>query len=243
MTAIPPALSSVPSSTAGKIPTAGPAEETASPEEARDSDPALVADFVDERIRAEMAALQHRRRELAISDDDSEFHMQGDGEGEGDYDSDSQYDYSSSTTPDDDFDEADLQRLTRERGFGLGTWLDRLVEWTLFSTDEWPGASAPGTAQARIGTAPTSTTVTFEEPVIIPRVETDDHDRHHDNLSLASSAEYGYDDSEEGDDTGDVDVLSHTNGDESTAEVEKPGAKGGWEDAGWLFRMVKRAIL
>ncbi|KAJ5610382.1 hypothetical protein N7510_007101 [Penicillium lagena] len=242
MTAIPPPLSSVPSSTAGQIPGPGPVGETASPEETRGSGPALVADFVDERIRAEMAALQHRR-ERGISDDDSEFHLEGNGEGEGDYDSDSQYDYSSSSTPDDDFDEADLQRLTRERGFGLGTWLDRLVEWTLFSTDEWTGASAPGTTQARIGTAPTSTTVTFEEPVTIPHVETDDHDRHHDNLSLASSAEYEYDDSEDGDDLGDGDVLSHTDGDESTAKVEKPGANGGWEDAGWLLRMVKRAIL
>lgn len=240
MTAMPPPLSSVPSATAENIPSLGPEGENASPEEARGSGPALVADFVDERIRAEMAALQYRR-ERGISDDDSEFYLEGDVEGEGDYDSDSQFDYSSSSTPDDDFDEADLQRLTRERGFGLGTWLDRLVEWTLFSTDEWPGASAPGTAQARIGTASTSTTVTFEEPVVIPRVETDDHDRHHDNLSLASSAEYEYDDSEDGDDAGEVDV-SHTDGDK-TAEVEKPGSKGGWEDAGWLLRMVKRAIL
>lgn len=242
MTAIPPPpLSSVPSATADKIPSPGPEGENASPEEARGSGPALVADFVDERIRAEMAALQYRR-ERGISHDDSEIHLEGDGEGDDDYDSDSQYDYSSPSTPDDDFDEADLQRLTRERGFGLGTWLDRLVEWTLFSTDEWPGFSAPGTAQTRIGTAPTSTTVTFEEPFIIPRVETDDHDQHHDILSLASSAEYEYDDSEDGDDAGDVDV-SHTDGDKSIAEVEKPGAKGGWEDAGWLLRMIKRAIL
>ncbi|KAI9797776.1 MAG: hypothetical protein M1833_005278 [Piccolia ochrophora] len=33
-------------------------------------------------------------------------------------------------------DEAEMSRLTRERGFGLGGWVDRLVGWTLFSVEE-----------------------------------------------------------------------------------------------------------
>jgi hypothetical protein len=33
-------------------------------------------------------------------------------------------------------DEEEVARLARERGFGLGGWMDRLIGWTLFSVDE-----------------------------------------------------------------------------------------------------------
>jgi hypothetical protein len=183
----------------------------------------LVPDFVDESIRAEMASLQ---RERGFSDDESEFW-------DGEDDNDSEYDSFSDEAPD-EFDEADLQRLTRERGFGLGSWIDRLVEWTLFGVEEWPAtapATAPGstgTAATRIGTTATSTTVTFEEA---PNGSSERENRAHDALSLAS---------DEDDDDGDT--LSHTDG-ESVVSVEKPGAQGGWEDASWLFRVMKRALV
>jgi hypothetical protein len=183
----------------------------------------LVPDFVDESIRAEMASLQ---RERGFSDDESEFW-------DGEDDNDSEYDSFSDEAPD-EFDEADLQRLTRERGFGLGSWIDRLVEWTLFGVEEWPAtapATAPGstgTAATRIGTTATSTTVTFEEA---PNGSSEGENRAHDALSLAS---------DEDDDDGDT--LSHTDG-ESVVSVEKPGAQGGWEDASWLFRVMKRALV
>jgi hypothetical protein len=182
----------------------------------------LVPDFVDESIRAEMASLQ---RERGFSDDESEFW-------DGEDDNDSEYDSFSDEAPD-EFDEADLQRLTRERGFGLGSWIDRLVEWTLFGVEEWPAtapATAPGstgTAATRIGTTATSTTVTFEEA---PNGSSERENRAHDALSLAS------------DEDDDGDTLSHTDG-ESVGSVEKPGAQGGWEDAGWLFRIMKRALI
>lgn len=170
----------------------------------------LEPDFVDEGIRAEIAALQ---RERGISDEESEYWDEGSG---------SEYEDDFSDRTQDEFDEADLQRLTRERGFGLGTWIDRLVEWTLFGVDELPVSVIPSTT--RIGAAATTTTVTFEEP---------DYSREnnelHDNLSLLSA----------GDET---DSLSHTDG-ESVVEVEKPGTQGGWEDASWLSRVVKRAII
>jgi hypothetical protein len=182
----------------------------------------LVPDFVDESIRAEMASLQ---RERGFSDDESEFW-------DGEDDNDSEYDSFSDEAPD-EFDEADLQRLTRERGFGLGSWIDRLVEWTLFGVEEWPAtapATAPGstgTAATRIGTTATSTTVTFEEA---PNGSSERENRAHDALSLAS------------DEDDDGDTLSHTDG-ESVVSVEKPGAQGGWEDASWLFRVMKRALV
>lgn len=219
MTTIPP-LSSASSAAAGKA--SSPGVGTMSPV-SRGRGEGLVPDFVDESIRAEMASLQ---RERGFSDDESEFW-------DGEDDNDSEYDSFSDEAPD-EFDEADLQRLTRERGFGLGSWIDRLVEWTLFGVEEWPAtapATAPGstgTAATRIGTTATSTTVTFEEA---PNGSSEGENRAHDALSLAS---------DEDDDDGDT--LSHTDG-ESVVSVEKPGAQGGWEDASWLFRVMKRALV
>lgn len=177
----------------------------------------LVPDFVDERIRAEMASLQ---RERGFSDDESEYW-------DGEDDNDSEYDSFSDDTPD-EFDEADLQRLTRERGFGLGSWIDRLVEWTLFGVEEWPVPASNAVTATRIGTAATSTTVTFEEG---PHVRSEEEERTHDTLSLASA-----------EDDDDADTLSHTDG-ESVGSVEKPGTQGGWEDASWLFQVMKRALI
>lgn len=184
-----------------------------SPEEARGA--ALVADFVDERIRAEMASLQ--QQEQAVFD---EFEYW-----DGDEDEDSEYEYFSDQPPD-DIDEADLQRLTRERGFGLGSWIDRLVEWTLFSTEEWPALAS--STDTRIGSAVTTTTVTFEEPVTTRESEEDN--------TLPVSVEEDHDDQID-----DADMLSHADS-ESMVSVEGPGDQGGWEDAGWLFRVMKRAI-
>lgn len=179
----------------------------------------MVPDFVDERIRAEMVSLQLQER--GRSEDESELWDRDRDEDE------SEYDGSSDETPD-DFDEADLQRLTRERGFGLGGWIDRLVEWTLFGVDEWP---APVSSSAtRIGATPTTTTVTFEEPVSSPTLR----EKSHDALSRASGGGDRHDSDEE--------ALSHTEGDSGT-RIERPGSQGGWEDASWLFRMVKRTLI
>lgn len=216
MTTIPPASASGSAAETGKSPS--PADTgTMSPEvRGRSSGSGLQPDFVDERIRAEMASLQQDRGFEDYDEEDGEY---WDGE-EGD---ESEYDYSSDETPD-EFDEADLQQLTRERGFGLGSWIDRLVEWTLFGVEEWP-VHVPSTASAtRIGTTSTTTTVTFEEP-LGGRSEWDQDA--HDTLSLASESDF--------------DTLSHA--DEAPGDIEKPGSQGGWEDAGWLFRVVKRAIV
>lgn len=211
MTTIPP-LSAASSAAAAAGKASSPGFGTMSPVSGA-REPGLVPDFVDERIRAEMASLQRGR---GFSDDESE-------DWDGEDDRDSEFDSYSDTA--DEIDEADLQRLTRERGFGLGSWIDRLVEWTLFGVEEWPApAAAPAT---RIGTTATSTTVTFEEA---PLASGEGEDRAHDTLSAASAE----------DDDGDT--LSHTDG-ESVVSVETPGTQGGWEDASWLFRVVKRALI
>ncbi|KAJ6135867.1 hypothetical protein N7512_001027 [Penicillium capsulatum] len=208
MTTIPPLSSASPTGH-----TLSPETTTPSPEVSRRSS-VMVPDFVDERIRAEMASLQQHER--GLSDEESEPWDRDEDESEDEYASDE--------TPD-GFDEADLQRLTRERGFGLGSWIDRLVEWTLFGVDEWP---APTSSTAtRIGATPTTTTVTFEEPLAASSKR-----EHHDTLSLPSV---------DGDHSDD-EALSYTEGD-STRIIEKPGSQGGWEDASWLFRMVKQTLI
>lgn len=162
---------------------------------------ALVPDFVDERIRAEMATLQCGLNEAYWEESESE----------------SECSYGSSETP--DFDETDLQQLTRERGFGLGSWVDRLVGWTLFGTEDLPVDSSDGsTGAARIGSTDTTTKIMFEESVAEKDV---------DMLSLA----------EEVDSDGNI---SH---DETDDVSEKPGVQGGWEDAVWLLRVVKRTLI
>ncbi|CAG8891081.1 unnamed protein product [Penicillium egyptiacum] len=214
MTALPVSSSSTPAEKEVAISSGtdtGSVTRTASPE-ARGRTP-LVPDFVDARIRAEMASLQ--RRERRFSDEDS---VHWDGAGSDEDETWSEYSCGSDETPD-EFDEADLQQLTRERGFGLGSWIDRLVEWTLFGVDEWPAALPAVVPASRIGTADTTTTVTFEDPVLV-----DDE-----TVSLGS--------------VGDGEQSDGESSTGSAAPIEKPGTQGGWEDAGWLFRLMKRALI
>jgi hypothetical protein len=150
----------------------------------------LVPDFVDERIRAEMEIIQQE-----------------------DYTSESD-EYSDS---EEEIDEQEMQRLTREHGFGLGSWFDRMVEWTVFGVDDWPVsyASVPvDQAPRHVGLAEPSTT--------------DDNDDDHVSISGLTDR---------------TDVASTISDSEIPVITEKPGEVGGWEDAWWLFGVMKRAIL
>ncbi|KAJ5673869.1 hypothetical protein N7462_009308 [Penicillium macrosclerotiorum] len=200
-----------PSSAVGKAPS--PGTGTVSPEVRGRDTGSLLPDFVDARIRAEMEALQLQRSFTDEQLDD----WDGDG---GD---DSECESCSDEIPE-EFDEADLARLTRERGFGLGSWIDRLVEWTLFGVDEWPVAAPASMSATRIGAAATTTTVTFEDGM-----HAGPEEQAYDTLSMGSV------DVED-------DVLSHTDR-ESIVVVEKPGVQGGWEDVGWLLRVMKRTLI
>lgn len=84
---------------------------------------ATLPDFVDERIRAEIASI-HGRGLNVYDDDYDEDHLSGS----------SSYDSENGT--DDEMDEKEFQRLTRDRGFGLGTWVDQFVSWTLFGEED-----------------------------------------------------------------------------------------------------------
>lgn len=173
---------------------------------------AFIPVAVDERIRAEMA-----RRQQQEGDPDLDLDEYDDYYDSASSTSDESLGYSSA----EEIDEKELQRLTRERGFGLGSWLDRMVEWTLFGVDEWPLSAADGL-----------------DP---PSQHHDDRIAEQQRASLSREAENS-NKTQDLDVNVDIDTLSISDDDES-AVVEKPGENGGWEDALWFFRAIKQALL
>ncbi|KAA8649123.1 DUF3984 domain-containing protein [Aspergillus tanneri] len=157
----------------------------------------FVPDFVDEHVRAEMAILQQ------------------DEEG---YYSSSSDEFLDSEDDMDDMDEQELQRLTRERGFGLGSWIDRMVEWTLFGVEDWPlfWSNDPVERPSKHVEIAAEKALTIEE--------------REDSASSPGVA----------DNDDDASVVSEW---EVSSVTEKPGEHGGWEDAGWLFRTMKRVLI
>lgn len=149
---------------------------------------------VDEQIRSELASIQRDIDDDLSSTSDESFSESGD----------------------EFIDEDEMERLTRERGFGLGRWIDRLVEWTLFGVDE----NLPTAASA----------VQFDTSDASPR-----HSR---NVSIAED-----DDDDVSLDYADDNASTLTRDYDKPAAMEKPGNRGGWEDAEWLFRAMKRALL
>lgn len=150
----------------------------------------FIPDAVDERIRAEMDLMQQDLDEYASQTDDESFDSA------------------------DEIDEKELQRLTRERGFGLGSWLDRMVEWTLFGVDEWPSSSDGGADHHH-------TPVPNQTATSSPGEESDHNDLVED----------------------DNDSVSDKEDEPITTAVKQPGENGGWEDARWLLHVIKRALL
>ncbi|KAL4978075.1 hypothetical protein BDW66DRAFT_24768 [Aspergillus desertorum] len=154
----------------------------------------LLPDFIDEQVRAEMR-------------DTIQQHV------DGGYDSVTSYDYWDLEHGEEEMDERELQRLTRERGFGLGSWIDRLVDWVLFGVDDWP-------------LSPTT------DAVAEPAAAADMHADYESNHPLHELPD-------KDDET--RSQLSDTNSD--ILPTERAGDRGGWEDAGWFFRTIKQALI
>lgn len=168
----------------------------------------FVPDFVDERIRAEMETLQRERW--------AEYSTSGGSPSSSVIDSDD------SDSDDSSIDEQEMQRLTREQGFGLGSWFDRMVEWTVFGVDEWPDETlSKSAAQATDGR---------KDPADV-------------NTDNAAAADHKADDDDEVDDEDDRASLSTASEPEVPVSTEKAGDKaGGWQDAGWLLRAMRRSF-
>lgn len=190
----------------------------------------LVPDFVDENLRSEMAAISSWP--IGQANTPSERSVRGFDDGT--YPTlsrrnstfDSAFSASASEFSDseideeEEVDEAEMQRLTRERGLGLGRWIDRLVEWTLFSVEEEiPGAIAEPSRQPR----------QFGDIQHQTWVEESGNNSNQDQESSETEKEkqQGKEEDENS----------------MTLPIENPGDRGGWSDVGWLLRVAKSIVI
>lgn len=168
----------------------------------------FTPDAVDERIRAEMVNMQHNA-DVDMNVDDGAS-------------SSSPYASGASYDSEDEIDEKEMQRLTRESGFGLGSWLDRMVEWTFFGVDEWPAlfSAGPDNRDNHDPTAPHGERV-VEDRQVTPEGAVDKHLE----------------------DYSDIATIFSRDDENFTPMVDKPGDGGGWEDAKWFFKTIKQALV
>ncbi|KAL2867917.1 DUF3984 domain-containing protein [Aspergillus lucknowensis] len=182
----------MPSSTNRSSAHAGSAPRTPHTNDEARTSLSLLPDFMDERVRAEMRDSIRQTDggyESAVSDN---------------WDSEEE---------DEEIDEHELQRLTRERGFGLGSFVDRIVEWTLFGVDDWP------LSIDTLNNAPPAPS-----------------ERHADQGDNHPNQELSDDDNDD----------SWSQVSDTFSEIpltERAGDRGGWEDAGWFFRTLGRALI
>lgn len=180
-----------------------------------------LPDFVDADIRAEMEALQMRRYLEAEGKNQEEGSEDGEfssSMGDDDDDSDSDDDYNN------DLDEDEFQRLTRERGFGLGSWIDHYIGWALFGIDEEYSSTAVPPPDATVASS-SRQRISFNTPAPAAAEAVAEHTQQG-NTELIDDE----------DDHGDTP-------DEPAAIIEKPGEQGGWADANWLFRLARRTLV
>ncbi|KAF2018150.1 hypothetical protein BU24DRAFT_323065, partial [Aaosphaeria arxii CBS 175.79] len=131
-----------------------------------------------------------------------------------------------------DGDEEEIARLARERGFGLGSWMDRLIGWTLFSVDEDGEESDEEDDDDDYVEQDTfrPENMTKEELQLRREVEAKRRKLEREAIIAAaavrSTADGGKSDEE------DIAKLQRSN--------EEPG---GWQDAAWLFSVASKVIL
>jgi hypothetical protein len=130
-----------------------------------------------------------------------------------------------------DGDEEEVARLARERGFGLGGWMDRLIGWTLFSVDEDGEASEDedeGEDDANSSFLPQN--MTREELRLRREVEAKRRKLEREAIVAASALKGRDKGSEDGSRPG-------------TADIQRPPEEGGgWQDAAWLLSIASKAL-
>lgn len=119
-------------------------------------------------------------------------------------------------------DEETVARLARERGFGLGGWMDRLIGWTLFSVDEDGEESSDD--EDLVGSRESVTQVTLDEMKL--RKEVEARRRKLEREAIMAAAAVKYDEKAQ------------------KGEADSPNEEvGGWSDAAWLFSVASKVIL
>jgi hypothetical protein len=119
-------------------------------------------------------------------------------------------------------DEEEVARLARERGFGLGGWMDRLIGWTLFSVEEDGESSSDDDEDGE-------ESMTREELQLKKEVEARRKKMEREAIVAASAAN-----SNEQEDEASKDAIPQP----VPAEGE-----GGWQDAAWLLSVASKVLL
>ena len=126
-------------------------------------------------------------------------------------------------------DEEEVARLARERGFGLGGWMDRLMGWTLFSVDEDGEESSGEEEEEDRMMRPEN--MTKEELKLRREVEAKRRKLERETIIAASA----------------VQTSNSTTrlADGESAEPKPPPAEegSGWADAAWLVSVAAKVLL
>ncbi|KAF2256265.1 hypothetical protein BU26DRAFT_17934 [Trematosphaeria pertusa] len=130
-----------------------------------------------------------------------------------------------------DGDEEEIARLARERGFGLGGWMDRLIGWTLFSVDE-DGEDSSSEDEDE-DDAPRPENMTKEELKLRREVEAKRRKLEREAI-IAASAVHSHDKK-----------ATDTEEDAASSDPKPaPGEEGGgWADAAWLLGVASKVLL
>jgi len=124
-------------------------------------------------------------------------------------------------------DEEEVARLARDRGFGMGSWMDRLIGWTLFSVDEDGEASDEDEDEDRDGGF-LPENMTRDELKLRREVEAKRRKLEREAIVAAAKLK-----------SRDKENVEEAESRPSTAEQEDGG---GWQDAAWLLSVASKAL-
>ncbi|EAS33061.3 uncharacterized protein CIMG_04085 [Coccidioides immitis RS] len=117
-----------------------------------------------------------------------------------------------------EFGEVEMQRLTRQQGFGLGPWIDRLVEWALFNVEE-------------------------ETSPIVHTQWADEHDALVSSATARKEVAFTHADDQPGSEVEtDCESTGTADSSSSSGQSEESTEKGAWADVRWLLRVARNAL-
>ncbi|KAF2004804.1 hypothetical protein P154DRAFT_518868 [Amniculicola lignicola CBS 123094] len=134
-----------------------------------------------------------------------------------------------------DGDEEEVARLAKERGFGLGNWMDRLIGWTLFSVDEDAEESDEEDEDEDEEDEPFRPENMTREELKLHREAEAKRRKMEREAIIAASAVHSH---------VNKDANSATPGEASGDEQKPPTDQdsGGWQDAAWLLSVASKVL-
>jgi len=132
-------------------------------------------------------------------------------------------------------DEEEVARLARERGFGLGSWMDKLIGWTLFSVDEDGEASEDEDDEDGGDKSFLPENMTRDELRLRREVEAKRRKLEREAIVAASALKAR--------EKQNTDPEAEEGSRPSTSDTQSPPEDGGgWQDAAWLLSVASKAL-